>query len=462
MTAASDDNAPDQDPQAVPRTVFALNPGGRLGAQTAPRAAPLGLIEAESSRPGVNKLVDAAADLFDLVVYLRGQNMPVDIGPLRDKTIALVKQFEKRALAEGEPQKVVAAARYAIAATIDDQVMSKPWGTDSGWQNAKLVNALHGEVIGGERFFEYLNVARKDPSQFKSLIEFFYICLSLGFRGRFRRGKGEAQLELDQHRVDAYRTVEQMRGGTFADRLSLHWKGVNTTRKPISHLFPTWLMAAVSAAVVAALFFLFLVIVGEHSTESYARVRAMPPLDDAGVRAAVEVRRLAAPVPRQVVEVRPARLERVREFLEYELEEGLVDVFEEGGEVRILLRGEGMFDPGKVEILPRYEEVLQRVADALNDEPGDVVIEGHTDSIQPRRTARYPTNLALAEERANAVRAFIDPVLTAPERVTTRAYGETRPIADNATPEGRARNRRVELLLIRPPAGEDDTAEVTE
>ncbi|MFK7945909.1 MAG: hypothetical protein AB8B85_23785, partial [Paracoccaceae bacterium] len=96
MTGDDDNEAGGQDPRAIPRTVFAVNPGGRRNAGTGVAPPPdsgLGRLAAESSRPGVNGLVDAAADLFDLVVYLRSQNTAVPIGPLRDKAVTLVRDF---------------------------------------------------------------------------------------------------------------------------------------------------------------------------------------------------------------------------------------------------------------------------------------------------------------------------------------------------------------------------------
>ncbi|MFK7944425.1 MAG: OmpA family protein, partial [Paracoccaceae bacterium] len=128
-----------------------------------------------------------------------------------------------------------------------------------------------------------------------------------------------------------------------------------------------------------------------------------------------------------------------------------------------LLRGEGMFDPGKIVILPRYVTALERVADALNDEPGDVLVEGHTDSsgLGPRLRAKFGDNVGLSEARALAVKSLMEPWLVAPERMTISGFGETRPIADNATAEGKARNRRVEVVLIRPD-GEDALGSLTE
>ena len=451
------------DPRAVPRTVFAPSPGGRpAGRVGAPPAASgaMAALAASAARPGVNRLVDAAADLFDLVVYLRSQNTPVPIEPLREKAVAMVKRFHERASAANEDPMSVDVAHYAIAATIDDQVMSKPWAMESGWANRKVVDVLYGEVIGGEKFFDYLKNTVKRPSQFKSVNEFLYICLCLGFRGMYRRGDNRALAALDQHRNDAYRAVEQGRRGHFEEALSIRWQGLNTQRKKFSEFLPTWLMAALSAAAVAGLFVLFLMSVNDEVAESYARVTAMPPVDAAGARVPVTVRRLAIPTERQPVEVPVERIVEVREFLEEEIDEGLVDVYEDRGNVRILLRGEGMFASGEADVLPRYVNVLDRVAKALNEEPGDVVVEGHTDPIKPARTAKFNTNLKLSQARAQAVVTLMTPWLLAPERMTIQAYGEAYPLpdADNATPEGRARNRRVELLLIR---SEDQDAQST-
>lgn len=438
--------------QSIPRTVFAVNPGGRRnvsGEVSQPQNRGVGMLEARSSRPGVNGLVDAAADLFDLVVYLRSQNTLVPIEPLRDKAVSMVNDFKKRALASGEDPRAVEAAHYAIAATVDDQVMSKPWAMDAGWQNRKVVDVLYGEVIGGEVFFQYLDNASKRPREFRPLIEFLYICISLGFRGMYRRGDNAALTELETRRREAFRTIEQSRGGAFSEALSVRWKGVNTLRRPVSELLPTWLMASLSAAAVAGLFVLFLYVVGDHVAESHARVLAMPPTED-GQRQTVQVRRLAKAVPVQVVKTRPARLECVQGFLADEITEGLIEVDEKAGNVRILLKGEGMFAPGEIEILPAYVSVLEQVAVALNDEPGDVRVEGHTDSsgLGSRLRAKFGDNVGLSEARAVAVKDLMAPWVQAIDRMTTSGFGETRPIADNTTTEGKARNRRVELVLV--------------
>lgn len=433
----------------IPRTVFSPRPGGREPPRpqvsTEPRAAGLGALEGAEARPGVNRLVDAAADLFDLVVYLRGQNTKLETASLRDKSISLIKAFNRDALGKVGDKQIASFATYAISATIDDAVLAKPWGTESGWHHMTLVGALGGEKIGGDRFFEILEAAEQDPRRFKDLIEFMYICLSLGFRGRFGRERRQAFAELDAKRTRAFRVIEEQRGG-LQDRLSLRWRGVDTVRKPVRDLIPTWLAAAASVLVCAGLFVLFLLLVGREGARAVEAVGTMPFREN-GEKAEVVITRIALPTPREEVVTLPPRLDEVTIFLEEEIRDGLVEVEEDRGNVRIRLIGETMFGAGEATVLPGYMPTLERVATALNERPGDVVVEGHTDSV-PISTARFPSNFHLSEARAQAVKDYMAPFLEAPDRMIVEPRGATVPIERNDTREGRARNRRVEILLI--------------
>ena len=79
---------------------------------------------------------------------------------------------------------------------------------------------------------------------------------------------------------------------------------------------------------------------------------------------------------------------------------------------------------------------------------GNVLITGHTDN-QPIRTARFPSNWHLSQERADVVRAELGKRIEA-DRIRAKGLADTQPIADNATAAGRARNRRVEVTLFVP------------
>jgi type VI secretion system protein ImpK len=120
----------------------------------------------------------------------------------------------------------------------------------------------------------------------------------------------------------------------------------------------------------------------------------------------------------------------------------------------VTLRGDGLFDPGQTIVKPQYAGVLTRIAEALNEVPGQVLVTGYTDN-QPIRTVRFPSNWHLSQERADVVKSMLDTRLTgkyaAPNRVRAEGRAESEPVAPNDTAENRARNRRVEVTLLVAP-----------
>ena len=116
-------------------------------------------------------------------------------------------------------------------------------------------------------------------------------------------------------------------------------------------------------------------------------------------------------------------------------------------DVTIQLMGETAFDSGSAEILQRMIPVLNKIGSLLSETRGDIVISGHTDNV-PINSGMYPSNLVLSMARAASVAEFILQKTTVdPGRVATMGFGEYRPIDTNDTPEGRRKNRRVEIKL---------------
>ena len=107
-----------------------------------------------------------------------------------------------------------------------------------------------------------------------------------------------------------------------------------------------------------------------------------------------------------------------------------------------------MFAAGEAELSGTYTSLLQRIGQALEDEKGHVVVTGYTDS-QKIHTIRFPSNFQLSQARADAVAAVILTKLTDKARLKAEGRGEADPIDTNATPEGRAQNRRTEVVLVR-------------
>ncbi len=138
-------------------------------------------------------------------------------------------------------------------------------------------------------------------------------------------------------------------------------------------------------------------------------------------------------------------LEELRSNIGFE--EDLVDLDVTEDQVTIRLMGETTFDTGKAKIKPQFKLLLIKLGVILKTAPGDIVIVGHTDNV-PLVGGRFRSNLGLSIARSGNVAEFIlDNSGIEPERISTMGFGEYRPIASNATPQGREKNRRVEIII---------------
>jgi chemotaxis protein MotB len=106
------------------------------------------------------------------------------------------------------------------------------------------------------------------------------------------------------------------------------------------------------------------------------------------------------------------------------------------------------FDSGSAEIKKQSEDTLVEVAGILNTIDNYIRVEGHTDNV-PIRRSDYPSNWELSTARAvNVVKLFIDKCNFSPDKLIAVGYGEFKPVADNATAEGRAKNRRIDVIVL--------------
>lgn len=132
------------------------------------------------------------------------------------------------------------------------------------------------------------------------------------------------------------------------------------------------------------------------------------------------------------------------------------------GKLTVNILDRVLFDSGEAELKPEGAEVLRKVADFLTQHPDlKVQVIGHTDNvpIKPSARNRYPSNWELSTARATAaVRYLSEQAGIDPRRLGAVGYGEFRPIADNSTPEGRAKNRRIAITILSGEMAGADTA----
>lgn len=143
----------------------------------------------------------------------------------------------------------------------------------------------------------------------------------------------------------------------------------------------------------------------------------------------------------------------LRERLGAELASGEVELREHGGSgLSVALGDRILFPPGQAELNARGRSVLQRVIAAVSSlSDRRIRVEGHTDAtpITGENMERFPTNWELSTARATTVVRFLEQQGIGGERMVAVGYGPHRPVADNDTPRGRLRNRRIEIVLER-------------
>lgn len=388
-------------------------------------------VEALIPRQGINPLVAAASPLLNAVPPLRAALDNPDPAALRDRLADGVRAFERKARDAGVDQRNIVAARYVLCTFLDETVTSTPWGGSGAWASKSLLVMFHNETWGGEKVFQLMAKLAENPAANRDLLELLYVVLALGFEGRFRvQSDGPAQLGKLRERLHVMLREQR---GAFERELSPHWKGQETGRLTIAQL-PVWIVFALVGVIAVGLFLFLSSRLNSRSDPLFADVLAL---------------RAAAPTPPPVVVEPPAPAPRPRlaPFLEPEIRAGQVAVLDLEDRSVVTIRGDGTFRAGSATVEDSVLPLLRRIGEALNEVPGAVLVTGHTDNV-PIRSARFPSNWHLSVERANAVRTLLAQTV-APGRLNAEGRADAEPVAGNATPAERARNRRVEITLYR-------------
>ena len=134
--------------------------------------------------------------------------------------------------------------------------------------------------------------------------------------------------------------------------------------------------------------------------------------------------------------------------LEREVEEGKIEIHQLRGRLQVRALDKILFDSGSAALKPEGADVLRTVAEQLVQiEDHSIRVEGHTDDV-PIQTERFPSNWELSVARAAGVVRALEEAGIPSDRLSAQGFGPYQPIASNADPAGRARNRRIEIVLV--------------
>lgn len=390
-----------------------------------------GLDSFQHSALAENPVTASAMSLLSLVSRLHSSPNHRDIDGLHRQLVNEIKVFENKILQQGTPQDLTRMASYALCSLLDETILGTPWGWQSNWGQKSLLSIVHKETLGGEKFFPIIEHLRQQPAKNLNLIELCYLCLSLGFQGRYRNMQNGINA-LEQYRADLYKLIQRQRGD-YERSLSPRWQGLKDVRSALVRFVPLWVVAAISAAVLFLAYLGFLFAINSLSDQTRGQLTALGH----------EKIKPPTPLPPQVIKPPvPGRAERFAKLLAPEISQNMVEVIDDR-----TLRIRNSFPSGSDQVKPEFTDMLQRIAAELAQGQDTVLVTGHTDNV-PIRSAKFPSNWDLSNARAKHVADLLvsSGALNA-NKVRSKGSADAEPLAPNDTPENRALNRRVDILI---------------
>lgn len=399
-------------------------PAAGMPAGPTGREAPMAL-EALTTA-SLNPLVAAAMPLLSAAPRVRHSAQHPNPAGLKEALADGIKAFEAQARSQGLPNEQVIAGRYILCTLLDEAAASTPWGGSGAWASQSLLVQFHNESWGGEKVFALMAKLAENVPANRNLLELLYVCLAFGFEGRYRViDNGRAQLDGVRARL-----AQMLRQGQTPDpALSPRWQGAEPGEAGIRHKLPLWVIWAATALVLLIVYMGLRFSINGASDDVFTALRSYD----------VKTAAVAAPAP-------PPAAPRLAGLLDADIKAGLIEVKDLADKSVVVIKGDGLFGPGSAEVSSELRSLVLRIGEALQRMKGPVLVTGHTDN-QPIRSLRFPSNWHLSQARAEAFRNLLSERVEV-GRLRAEGRADAEPVADNGTPAGRSKNRRVEVTLM--------------
>ncbi len=379
-----------------------------------------------------------AGPILALAASIRCGRARAPLAQFHAKATAAIAAFD-RSMAGLYPDETRQRAKYAVCSTLDDIVQNLPGAEQeaSEWARRSMVVQTFHENIGGDRFWQLVDDMLARPGQQGELIELYHACLAAGFEGRFRH-MPDGKRRLHEIMQQLYAALDHTRS-LSNQTLVQHWKGEQAPIQKVGFLSYIALAGAIAAGVLLAIYIVLRVVLMGTGEASWDALSAINPPER------LTLAREGAALPPG--DAGPQSM-RLKQFLAQEISQGLVKVEEDASTVRVRTTVGQLFRSASDQLEPGREALFRRIGKALETEKGAITVEGHTDS-DAISSVQFPDNVALSGARANTVALLISEEVSDPSRIAVEAFGDSRPIESNDTPEGKSLNRRVEIVIPR-------------
>ncbi len=200
--------------------------------------------------PKAPTLAELASDVFLLVLGFRERSDSIEFNTLYQGAMALFEEFDQKARSLKVDPEDIAASKYALVAFVDEAVLRSQWTGRDQWADNPLQLQLFETYLAGEGFFENLDKLRARGEAAAEIIEIYYICLVLGFEGKYGVEGSERLQALAKVLRDE---LERLRPREM-ENVSPHWKIVDGPL-PAANKLPRWMIYTCAAVIAACILF---------------------------------------------------------------------------------------------------------------------------------------------------------------------------------------------------------------
>ena len=375
-----------------------------------------------------NPLIEAAKPVLILANSMQQTTSQLSTDSLINKFSLLINNFEENAEKNGAKYDAIQAAKYCLCTFVDELAVRAGWA-DETWSKNSLLVSFYDETWGGERFFEIIQNLKQDSDKNTDLLEFMYLCLQFGYKGKYQV-LNNGELEIDKIKRDLLALIHSKRPDQTANLFKHNPIITNNIQRKRRLAIPLWVVGVLGAVALGVGYFTMQWSLGDKFNTASTKVNSL---------------KLPSVITKQQDTQKTVRL---RPLLENEIARKLVSVedFQDRSTVTIL--GDGLFESGSAQIQDQYYPVLAAVSQALDSVEGQIIVTGYTDN-QPIQSLNFPSNWHLSQARADAVKEILlNYVKNGGTRIRSEGRGTTDTVAPNDTVDNRAKNRRVEITLF--------------
>lgn len=377
-----------------------------------------------------NPIIDASKPVFVLSNAMKNTTTQLSVEEILFKFSEMIESFEVEAESKGATYDMIKAAQYCLCAFVDEAAVRSEWANDS-WSQKSLLVSFFDETWGGERFFEILEKSKLDVDKNLYLIEFIFLCLQFGYKGKYQVLK-DGDIRLESEKKKLLEIIRSKRPEAFSSLLNDGpEESTHDTNVDRFHI-PLWVIGVLCALIVGLFYTGLQWSLGNK-------------FDDTSV----SINNLSLPknAPYKVEGIQNVKTERLSPVLENEINRGLVEVTDLPDRSVITILGDGLFESGAETVQDKFFPVLATIGQALEGVNGQVVITGYTDDT-PIQSITFPSNWHLSQARADAVKDILLDYMSDKDRVRSEGRGSTNPVVPNDSPQNKSKNRRVEITIF--------------